>query len=202
MRNKKLYAAVLVGTMAVGMMGSTVMADPTGDTTVTYNSGTITPPDPVNPDTADEDPNNWAVTYDRSIMLADSNIGTGASEVQAAGAKISFEVKQKVAGADGVYDIKEGNIGPNGLSVQTTADDEWTAGTNIAMDGTQGTVEMQLANSTNSTPADLLAPGEEIVNLTTDRASDNGFAALTEGSDAKDGITYTKTITWTVSKKV
>lgn len=208
MKNKKLYAALLVGTMVVGMMGSTVMAsgaatNPTGDTTVTYNSGTITPPDPVNPDTADEDPNNWAVTYDRSIMLADSNIGTGASEVQAAGAKIRFEVKQKVAGADGKYDVTDKNIGAKGLSVQTTADDEWTNGTNIAMDGTQGTVEMQLANSKSSTPADLLAPGEEIVNLLpTTRTSDSGYAALTEGSDAKDGITYTKTITWTVSKKV
>lgn len=199
MRNKKLYAAVLVGTMAVGMMGSTVMADPTGQTNFNYISGTITPPDPVNPDDSETDPNNWAITYDRNITLGDDNVGTLASEVQTKGAKIGFEVKQKVAGADGQYDVKEENIGTNGLSVKTTADASWSGGTLITMAGGSG-VTMQLANSTNLT-ADVLAPDEEIVNLTAGRTSDNGFAAITGDSKAVDGVTYSKTITWTVSKK-
>lgn len=205
MKNKKLYATLLVGTLAVGMMGSTVMAsgastNPTGETTFTYSSGTITPPTPVNPDTADNDPNNWAITYTRNIMLSDDNKGTLASDLQADGAQIKFSVKQKLPGKDGKYDVTTGNIGTNGLSVKTTADSDWTNGTLIEMDGGTG-VDMQLANSRNSTPAKLLAPSEEMVNLLTTRTSDNGFAAITDASEPAEGVTYTKTITWTVSKK-
>ena len=200
MRNKKLYAALLVGTMLVGMMGSTVMASsPTGTTNFTYNSGTITPPDTVDPQNPEGDPNNWAITYDRNVMLSDDNVATQATDAQSAGAQINFEVKQKVPGTDGDA-VTEANIGANGLSVQTTADTVWTSGTEIAMDGGSG-VEMRLANTTNAASPKFLAPTEEIVNLTTTRTADKGYAALTENSNPTDGVTYTKTITWTVTKK-
>lgn len=200
MRNKKLYAALLVGTMLVGMMGSTVMASsPTGTTNFTYNSGTITPPNPVDPQNPESDPNNWAITYDRNVILADDNVATQATDAQSAGAQINFEVKQKVPGTDGDA-VTEANIGAKGLSVQTTADTVWTSGTEIAMDGGSG-VEMRLANTTNAASPKFLAPTEEIVNLTTTRTADKGYAALTEDSNPTDGVTYTKTITWTVTKK-
>ena len=50
MKNRKLYAAALAATLAVSMMGTTVMAaDVTGDTTINYTPGTAGPIDPVNP---------------------------------------------------------------------------------------------------------------------------------------------------------
>lgn len=212
MRNKKLYAALLVGTMVVGMMGSTVMAaDPTGNTNFTYNSGTITPPDPVDPVNPDADANNWAITYDRNIILADSNVGEDAAGVKTNGAQISFTVKQKVAGSDGDYQITDAQVGQYGLDIKASATN-WASGTAIEMTNSTATnpVKMQLANgeSVNSTPS-LLNPNGVIVNLNADNLdstigagsdSDKGWAALTSDSKAVDGTTYTQTVTWTVAR--
>ena len=74
MKNKKLFAAALTAALAVSMMGTSVMAStPSGTTEFSYTPGTAGPTVPVNPADPENDPNNWIVSYPRSIVLMDNN---------------------------------------------------------------------------------------------------------------------------------
>ena len=198
MKNRKLYAAALAATLAVSMMGTTVMAaDVTGDTTINYTPGTAGPIDPVNPGDEETSENNWMVVYPKTVVLTDSNLRNTSGALFENGATLSFTVKQKQAGADNNDTIKNANI-PNGIDVTATGiSTVWTDKdiTMNAVDSGQGTATMQLAGFDNSTTA--LAQGEKLGNLTDTATTKSGKAELTDSTKTVDGNSYSTTITFT-----
>ena len=202
MKNKKLYAALVAGTLAVSMMGTTVLAAaPTasGDTDFIYNSGWVGPVDPVDPGTEDTNPNNWMVNYPKTIELTEDNLETEVTNAATAGEALNFVVKQRVPGASGTGAVTADNVGA-GISVKPSADG-WASGTAITMTGSAGSagsVEMSLANSDTSA---FLNPNEEMLRLTNTTTADDGYAVVTDNSAAEDGVTYTKTVKFTFTRE-
>ena len=198
MKNRKLYAAALAATLAVSMMGTTVMAaDVTGDTTINYTPGTAGPIDPVNPGEEETSTNNWMVVYPRTVVLTDSNLRNTSGTLFENGATLSFTVKQKQPGSDGSDTIKNANI-PTGIDVTATAATTVWSATDITMDAVnsgQGTATMQLAGFDNSTTA--LNQGEKLGNLTDVAATKSGKAELTDSTKTVDGNSYSTAITFT-----
>lgn len=185
MKNRKLYAALLTGTLAVTMMGTTVFASAghTGTTQFTYEGGTIQPPG-----TGDE--NDWMVKYPTSVKLADSNKAQDVPTSKTAGVPMKFSVTKK----DGATPVKAANIGA-GLSITASASN-WTD-TNIAMDGRSGeVVNMRLTSSTNA----FLRDAGTMATLTTSAPEATGYASLSRDSKPVSGRDYTQTVTWTVTK--
>ena len=185
MKNRKLYAALLTGTLAVTMMGTTVFASAgqTGTTQFTYEGGTIQPP-------GTGDANDWMVKYPTSVKLADSNKAQNASASKTAGVPMAFSVTKK----DGTTSVGANNIGA-GLSITASASN-WT-GTNIAMAGTSGeVVNMQLTSSTDA----FLQNNGKMATLTVGAPNATGYASLSGNSKPVSGRNYTQTVTWTVTK--
>ena len=200
MKNKKLYAALVAGTLAVSMMGTTVMAAaptaPSGDTNFIYNSGWVGPTNPVDPGTEDTNPNNWMVNYPKTIELTEDNLETQVGNAATAGKALNFVVKQRVPGASGTGAVTAENVGA-GISVKPSADG-WASGTAITMTGSAGSVVMSLANSDSSA---FLNPNEEMLRLTNTTTADDGYAVVTDNSAAEDGVTYTKTVKFTFTRE-
>ena len=203
MKNKKLYAALVAGTLAVSMMGTTVMAAaptaPSGDTNFIYNSGWSGPTDPVDPGTEDTNPNNWMVNYPKTIELTEDNLETNVANAATAGKALNFVVKQRVPGASGTGAVTADNVGA-GISVKPSADG-WDSGTDITMTGSAGaagSVVMSLANSDTSA---FLNPDQEMLRLTNTTTTNKGYAVVTNNSAAVDGATYTKTVTFTFTRE-
>ena len=196
MKNKKLYAALVAGTLAVSMMGTTVMAvaptPPSGDTNFIYNSGWSGPVDPVDPGTEDTNPNNWMVNYPKTIELTEDNLETDVANAATAGKALNFVVKQRVPGASGTGAVTADNVGA-GISVKPSADG-WASGTGITMTGSAGSVVMSLAKSDSSA---FLNPDDEMLRLTHTVTTDDGYAVVKDNSAAVDGETYTKTVKFT-----
>ena len=197
MKNRKLYAAALAATLAVSMMGTTVMAaDVTGDTTINYTPGTAGPIDPVNPGEEETSTNNWMVVYPRTVVLTDSNLRNTTGTAFDNGTGLSFTVKQKQAGADNSDTIQSANI-PTGIDVTATAASTTWTGTDITMNAVnsgQGTATMQLAGFDSTT---ALNQGEALGNLDATTATKSGKAELTDNSKIIDGNSYSTTITFT-----
>lgn len=196
MKNKKLYAALVAGTLAVSMMGTTVLAAaPSGDTNFIYNSGWSGPTNPVDPGTEETNPNNWMVKYPKTIELTEDNLAAAPTNAAAKGKTLNFVVKQRVPGADGNSSVTAGNVGA-GISVKPKATG-WTTGTDITMTGTQGSVVMSLADSGSTK---YLEPNTEMLRLTVAKQTNNGYAVVKDNSAAVDGETYTKTVTFTFTR--
>ena len=197
MKNRKLYAAALAATLAVSMMGTTVMAaDVTGDTTINYTPGTAGPIDPVNPGEEETSTNNWMVVYPRTVVLTDSNLRNTTGTAFDNGTGLSFTVKQKQAGADNSDTIQSATI-PTGIDVTATAASTTWTGTDITMNAVnsgQGTATMQLAGFDSTT---ALNQGEALGNLDATTATKSGKAELTDNSKIIDGNSYSTTITFT-----
>ena len=214
MKNKKLYAAALAAALVVSAFGSTVMAaDVTGTTTFTYQPGTAGPVDPIDPADPENDPNNWMVSYPRSISLTDNNeaaasaLGTDAKNV---GKQLNFHVYQAVPGENGDQ-INANNIG-NGLKITATdsSDTAWSnSSPDIKLTTTAGNdVTMNLIES-DTKGNNYVNKGGEIDTFTaTGGASVHdttpGYAVLKNGSvkSAVEGATYTGTVTFTFAKVV
>lgn len=199
MKNKKLYTALVAGTLAVSMMGTTVMAAaPTasGDTNFIYNSGWAGPVNPVDPGTEDTNPNNWMVNYPKTIELTEDNLETNVANAATAGKALNFVVKQRVPGASGTGAVTADNVGA-GISVKPSAD-EWASGTGITMTGSAGSVVMSLAKADSSA---FLNPNDEMLRLTHTVTTDDGYAVVTDNSAAEDGVTYTKTVKFTFTRE-
>lgn len=200
MKNKKLYAALVAGTLAVSMMGTTVMAAapaaPSGDTNFIYNSGWVGPVDPVDPGTEDTNPNNWMVNYPKTIELTEDNLETNVANAATAGKALNFVVKQRVPGASGTGAVTADNVGA-GISVKPSADG-WASGTGITMTGSAGSVVMSLAKADSSA---FLNPNDEMLRLTHTVTTDDGYAVVTDNSAAEDGVTYTKTVKFTFTRE-
>ena len=192
MKNRKLYAALLTGTLAVTMMGTTVFAANTGTTQFMYEGGTIQPPG-----TGDE--NDWMVRYPTSVKLADSNKAATANESLTSGVPMEFSVTKK----DGTTDVTTDNIG-NGLNITATAAGWDVTGNVINMDGTNGeTVNMQLTSGVTTNQTDFMTDGGIMATLTAGSAATTkatGYASLSSDSAPISGADYSKTVTWTVSK--
>lgn len=200
MKNKKLYAALVAGTLAVSMMGTTVMASaptaPSGDTNFIYNSGWSGPTDPVDPGTEDTNPNNWMVNYPKTIELTEDNLADAVGQASTKGEALTFVVKQRVPGASGDGAVTAANVGA-GISVKPSATG-WTTGTDITMTGTSGEVVMNLANALSDA---FLTPNQEMLRLTQDTPTDAGYAVVKDNSAAVDGETYTKTVKFTFTRE-
>ena len=200
MKNKKVYAALVAGTLAVSMMGTTVMAAaptaPSGDTNFIYNSGWAGPTDPVDPGNEEKDPNNWMVNYPKTIELKEDNLATTPAEAQTEGEALTFVVKQRVPGSDKNSNVTAENVGA-GISVKPSADG-WDTGADITMDGSSGEVVMNLANALSDA---FLTPKQEMLRLTQDTPTDAGYAVVKDNSAAVDGATYTKTVTFTFTRE-
>lgn len=201
---RKLYATLIAGVVAVSMLGTTVMAasgEATGDTKFTYQAGTAGPTDPVEPGQEETDENNWVVSYPRTVTLTDSNIGTADSTgFQNNGASLQFSVRQKQAGVDGDYAIKQKNI-PNGIDViavdakkiSSSSESVWTAGNNITLEAqgtSQGTAIMNLGSFDNA----VVAKGGTVGNLTHLVSENAGSAVITSANNISDGATFGATV--------
>ena len=194
MKNKKLFAAALTAALAVSMMGTSVMAYE-GKTKFTYTPGTSGPTDPVNPANPENDPNNWMVSYPRSIVLMDNN-ESDLTNSATKGQKLTFKVKQRVAGTDGDK-VTANNVGA-GITVAAGG---WTSGTDILMTASSGNskVNMNLANAAGDK---FLTPADTMMTLTHTVDTDDGFAVIKKGDvqTAVEGVTYTKDVTFTFTK--
>lgn len=197
MKNKKLFAAVLTASLAVSMMGTSVMAATVeGDTKLQYTPGTAGPIDPVTPGQEETDTNNWMVVYPRTVTLTDSNLRNTSGTAFDNGAALSFTVKQKQAGADNDDTIKNANI-PKGIDVTATgATTTWTDTdiTMTAINSGTGTATMQLAGFDSSTTA--LTQGQKLGTLTDTATTKSGRAELTDSSKIVDGNSYATTVTF------
>ena len=192
MKNRKLYAAALAATLAVSMMGTTVMAATSaeGTTNFKYQPGTAAPVDPVTPGTEETSVNNWMVVYPRNITLTDSNIEAGDTFTN--GAAVTFTVKQKQAGADNDDTIKEANI-PSGISVSAEGA---TATGDYTLSGTQGSATMQLAGFNGTSK--ITQNANELGVLTHGAgATQSGKAKISNDNAVVDGNEYTGQVTFT-----
>ena len=196
MKNKKLFAAALTAALAVSMMGTSVMAStPSGTTEFSYTPGTSGPTDPVNPADPENDPNNWMVSYPRSIVLMDNN-ESDLTNSATKGQKLTFKVKQRVAGTDGDK-VTANNVG-TGITVAAGG---WTSGTDILMTASSGNSEVNM-NLANAAGDKFLAPADTMMTLTHTADTDDGFAVIKKGDvqTAVEGVTYTKDVTFTFTK--
>lgn len=214
MKNRKLYAAALAATLAVSMMGTTVMAaDPTGTTEFTYQPGTAGPTDPINPADPENDANNWMVSYPRTIQLMDNNeAGKGANgaTAKAVGKQLPFHIYQQVPGENGDQ-INSKNVG-QGIKITATASSD-TAWTNSSPDikltsAESDEVIMNLISADGKSNA-YVNKGGEIDTFTAVAGgavhdTTNGYAVLKNGSveTAIEGAVYSGTVTFTFSKVV
>lgn len=192
MKNRKLYAALLTGTLAVTMMGTTVFASAgqTGTTQFTYEGGTIQPP-------GTGDANDWMVKYPTSVKLADSNKAENAAGSKTTGVPMEFSVTKKDGSA-----VEEKNIGAAGLKITATANN-WS-GTTIKMNGGNGeTVNMQLTSGVVANQTNFMQSSGVMATLTPGSAATTkatGYASLSSNSAPVSGQNYSQTVTWTVAK--
>ena len=196
MKNKKLFAAALTAALAVSMMGTYVMAaTPSGTTEFSYTPGTAGPTVPVNPADPENDPNNWMVSYPRSIVLMDNN-ESDLTNSATKGQELTFKVKQRVAGTDGDK-VTANNVGA-GITVAAGG---WASGTDILMTASSGNSEVNM-NLANAAGDKFLAPAETMMTLTHTADTDAGFAVIKKGDvkTAVEGVTYTKDVTFTFTK--
>ena len=196
MKNKKLFAAALTAALAVSMMGTSVMAStPSGTTEFSYTPGTSGPTVPVNPADPENDANNWMVSYPRSIVLMDNN-ESDLTNSATKGQKLTFKVKQRVAGTDGDK-VTANNVG-TGITVAAGG---WTSGTDILMTASSGNSEVNM-NLANAAGDKFLAPADTMMTLTHTADTDDGFAVIKKGDvqTAVEGVTYTKDVTFTFTK--
>ncbi|HJA81910.1 MAG TPA: hypothetical protein H9776_09270 [Candidatus Mediterraneibacter intestinipullorum] len=184
MRNKKLFAALLAGTLAVSMMGTTVFAS-TGTTTFNYTSGTIVGP-------GDDEANNWKITFPVSVTLGENNKAADESEAATKGSAMKFTLTNKDNGA-----ASSTAVG-NGLSVTASASG-WT-GAEIAMTGGTGVNMQLLPGDTSANTGNFLNSGQEIVKLDTTTTTDTAYASITSTSTAAADAKYSAVVTWTVTK--
>lgn len=194
MKNKKLFAAAMTAALAVSMMGTSVMAYD-GTTKFTYSPGTSGPTDPVDPADPENDPNNWMVSYPRSIVLMDNN-ESDITNAATKGQKLTFKVKQRVAGTDGDA-VKAPNVG-SGITVAAGG---WTSGTDILMTPSTGSSQVNM-NLANADANKFLAPADTMMTLTDTLATDDGFAVIKEGNvqTAVEGVTYTTNVTFSFTQ--
>ena len=213
MKNKKLYAAVITAALVVSAFGSTVMAaDPTGTTNFTYQPGTAGPTDPIDPTDPENDPNNWMVSYPRSISLTDNNEAAQnalAADAKGVGKQLGFYIYQAVPGENGDQ-VNENNIGANGISITATesSDTAWSNSTeDIKLKTTEGSeVTMNLISADEAGNA-YVKKGDKIDTFTATGGTGvhdttTGYAVLKNGSvkSAVEGATYTGTVTFTFAK--
>lgn len=195
MKNRKLYAALLTGTLAVTMMGTTVFASAsyTGTTQFTYDGGTIQPPE-------GGVENDWMVKYPTSVRLSDSNKAASAADSKTKGVAMKFAVTKK----DGISEVTKAEIA-NGLTItaSTATPGDWTE-TNIKMaGGTSGeTVNMQLTSGVTSSQDNFLTTGGTMAVLTVGSSTDEatGYASISNDSKPVSGQSYNQTVIWTVTK--
>ena len=64
--------------------------------------------------------------------------------------------------------------------------------------GAAGSVVMSLANSDTSA---FLNPDQEMLRLTNTTTTNKGYAVVKDNSAAVDGVTYTKTVTFTFTRE-
>ena len=210
MKNKKLFAAALTAALAVSMMGTSVMAStPSGTTEFSYTPGTSGPTDPVNPADPENDPNNWMVSYPRSIVLMDNNeAGNGANATTAknVGQGLNFDVKQRVPGTDGDQ-VTDKNVG-KGITIKPSATG-WDSGNDIKLKDkvspTPNEVTMNLIDAGTGNPDvtyKYLQPNGVLGTLTHTADATTGYAVLKYGSvdSAIEGNTYTGNVTFTFTK--
>nr|WP_294494103.1 hypothetical protein [uncultured Mediterraneibacter sp.] len=201
MRNKKLYATLIAGALAVSMMGTTVMASTAsttanGQTKFTYSPGTAGPTDPIAPGNEENANNNWMVTYPRTITLMDNNEAE-AAQASTKGQAVAFTVKQRQAGADNSDKVTAGNVG-DGIQVSGT----WTGGnSDIAMNATSGGSTVKMGLVASGTTA-FLNSGGTVTTLTVADPDNEGYAVIKTGqvSQAVEGATYTATIDFTFTR--
>lgn len=209
MKNKKLFAAALTAALAVSMMGTSVMAYD-GTTKFTYTPGTSGPTDPVNPANPENDPNNWMVSYPRSIVLMDNNeAGNGANATTAknVGQGLNFDVKQRVPGTNGDQ-VTDKNVG-NGITIKPSATG-WSSGNDIKLKDKvsprPNEVTMNLIDEGTGSPTvtyKYLNPNDTMATLTRTNDTTTGYAVLKYGSvdRAIEGNTYTGNVTFKFEKK-
>ena len=210
MKNKKLFAAALTAALAVSMMGTSVMAStPSGTTEFSYTPGTSGPTVPVNPAKPENDPNNWMVSYPRSIVLMDNNEAgknDDATTAKNVGQGLNFDVKQRVPGTDGDQ-VTDKNVG-KGITIKPSATG-WDSGNDIKLKDkvspTPNEVTMNLIDAGTGN-ADVtskyLQPNGVLGTLTHTADATTGYAVLKYGSvdSAIEGNTYTGNVTFTFTK--
>ena len=211
MKNKKLFAAALTAALAVSMMGTSVMAStPSGTTEFSYTPGTSGPTVPVNPTNPENDPNNWMVSYPRSIVLMDNNeAGENANATAAkdVGQGLNFDVKQRVPGTNG-NQVTDKNVG-KGITIKPSATG-WDSGNDIKLKDkvspTPNEVTMNLIDEGTGSPTvtyKYLTPNDTMATLTHTNDTTTGYAVLKYGSvdSAIEGNTYTGNVTFKFEKK-
>ena len=211
MKNKKLFAAAMTAALAVSMMGTYVMAaTPSGTTEFSYTPGTAGPTVPVNPADPENDPNNWIVSYPRSIVLMDNNeAGENANATAAkdVGQGLNFDVKQRVPGTNGDQ-VTAKNVG-NGITIKPSATG-WSSGNDIKLKDkvspTPNEVTMNLIDAGTGKPNvtyKYLQPNAVLGTLTHTADTTTGYAVLKYGSvdSAIEGNTYTGNVTFKFEKK-
>ena len=209
MKNKKLFAAALTAALAVSMMGTSVMAaTPSGTTEFSYTPGTAGPTVPVNPANPENDPNNWIVSYPRSIVLMDNNEAGETDDATAAknvGQGLNFDVKQRVPGTDG-NQVTDKNVG-KGITIKPSATG-WDSGNDIKLKDkvspTPNEVTMNLIDAGNAGTHNYLIPNGTLATLTHTNDTTTGYAVLKYGSvdSAIEGNTYTGNVTFKFEKTI
>ena len=209
MKNKKLFAAAMTAALAVSMMGTYVMAaTPSGTTEFSYTPGTAGPTVPVNPADPENDPNNWIVSYPRSIVLMDNNeAGENANATAAkdVGQGLNFDVKQRVPGTNG-NQVTDKNVG-KGITIKPSADG-WSSGNDIKLKDkvspTPNEVTMNLIDAGNAGTHNYLNPNGTLATLTHTNDTTTGYAVLKYGSvdSAIEGNTYTGNVTFKFEKTI
>ena len=207
MKNKKLFAAALTAALAVSMMGTSVMAaTPSGTTEFSYTPGTAGPTVPVNPADPENDPNNWIVSYPRSIVLMDNNEAGETDDATAAknvGQGLNFDVKQRVPGTNG-NQVTDKNVG-KGITIKPSATG-WDSGNDIKLKDkvspTPNEVTMNLIDAGNAGTHNYLNPNGTLATLTHTNDTTTGYAVLKYGSvdSAIEGNTYTGNVTFKFEK--
>ena len=208
MKNKKLFAAAMTAALAVSMMGTYVMAaTPSGTTEFSYTPGTAGPTVPVNPADPENDPNNWIVSYPRSIVLMDNNEAGETDDATAAknvGQGLNFDVKQRVPGTNG-NQVTDKNVG-KGITIKPSATG-WDSGNDIKLKDkvspTPNEVTMNLIDAGNAGTHNYLNPNGTLATLTHTNDTTTGYAVLKYGSvdSAIEGNTYTGNVTFKFEKK-
>ena len=208
MKNKKLFAAAMTAALAVSMMGTYVMAaTPSGTTEFSYTPGTAGPTVPVNPADPENDPNNWMVSYPRSIVLMDNNEAGETDDATAAknvGQGLNFDVKQRVPGTNG-NQVTDKNVG-KGITIKPSATG-WDSGNDIKLKDKvspiPNEVTMNLIDAGNAGTHNYLNPNGTLATLTHTNDTTTGYAVLKYGSvdSAIEGNTYTGNVTFKFDKK-
>lgn len=212
MKNKKLFAAAMTAALAVSMMGTYVMAaTPSGTTEFSYTPGTSGPTVPVDPTNPEDDPNNWMVSYPRSIVLMDNNEAAENADATTAknvGQGLNFDVKQRVPGTNGDQ-VTDKNVG-KGITIKPSATG-WDSGNDIKLKDkvspTPNEVTMNLIDAGTGNPDvtyKYLQPNEVLGTLTHTADATTGYAVLKYGTvdSAIEGNTYTGNVTFKFEKAI